>query len=94
MGYSTFKSSSKALTTSEQIGPGQIQLSHLDSGLFTEIQKISLHNHSGVGSRRVSIRNLEGDFGSQGFFMFSSDGSKRYHVTIDSATDLFVLTPV
>jgi len=92
MGYSTFKSSPKNVTQSSDIGPGQIQLQHLDPGLFSEIRNIALHNHSGTRSRRVKIKDLEGPFGVEGFYMYSSDGTKRYHVTIDSVTNVFVLT--
>lgn len=94
MGYSEFKSAPKSLTTSDQIGSGQIELRHLSPGLFQEIKKIGIHNHKGSGSRRVNMRDLEGDFGTGGFYMYSSDGTKRYRVTINSATDAFVITQV
>ncbi len=94
MGYSTFKSSPKNVTQSSDIGPGQIDLSHLAPGLFAEIRKISTHSHKGAGSRQVNISDLFGAFLSQGFYMYSSDATKRYHVTIDSGTDAFVLTEV
>lgn len=93
-GYAEFKSSPKSVITSNDIGPGQIQLRHLDPGLFGEIKNIGLHNHSGTKSRRISIRNLQDDFGTDGFYMYSSDGTKRYHVTINSGTGAFVLTQV
>jgi len=92
MGYAEFKSSPKAPITSEQIGRGQVKLEHLAPDLYTEIRKIALHSHTGGGSRKVNIRNLEGSFGIGGFYMYSSDGTKRYKVTIDSATGAFVLT--
>lgn len=94
MGYATFKSSPKAVTTSDQIGPGQVSLVHLDPALFAEIRNIALHNHKGARSRRINLRDLEGDFGIAGFFMYSSDGTKRYQVTINSVTNAFVLTQV
>lgn len=90
MGQATFKASPKNVITSTDIGPGQIQLSHLDPGLFGEIKNIGLHNHSGTKSRRINIRNLEGEFGTDGFYMYSVTGV-RYHVTID-AGGAFVLT--
>lgn len=94
MGYATFKSSPKDVIQSEQIGPGQIKLEHLDPALFAEIRKISLHEHSGAGSRKINLRNLEGSFGIAGFIMYSSDGTKKYRVTINSGTNAFVLTQI
>jgi hypothetical protein len=67
-------------------------LAHLDPGLFQAIQSISLHNHSGAKSRRINLKDLEGMFGVNGFYLVSSDGSKRYQVTINSATNALVLT--
>lgn len=92
MGYSEFKSSPKAPVTSDQIGRGQVKAEHLDPGLFAELKAIGLHNHSGTRSRRVKLQDLEGAFGINGFFMYSSDGTKRYRVTINSGTGAFVLT--
>lgn len=88
-GYAEFKSSPKSLVTSDQIGPGQIQLQHLDAALFAEIRQISLHNHKGAKSRRVNLADLEGAFPVQGFYMYDDAGA-RYHVTIHSGA--FVLT--
>ena len=92
IGYSSFKESPKALITSDQIGKGQVQLVHLDPALFAEIRGIALHSHTGTKSRRVNLRNLEGSFGPEGFFIYSSDATKRYRVTVDSGTNAFVLT--
>lgn len=92
MGYSTFKGSPKNVIQSGDIGPGQVKLEHLDPGLFAEIKNIGLHNHSGTKSRRVKVQDLEGAFGINGFYMYSSDGTKRYQVTINSSTNAFVLT--
>lgn len=92
MGYATFSGSAKALIKSSDIGDGQIELQHLDPSLFSEIRKVSLHNHSGVQSRKIDIRDLIGSFSVNGFFMYSSDGTKRYQVTIDSSLNAFVLT--
>lgn len=94
MGYSEFKSSSKEKTTSDTIGKGQIQLQHLSPELFLEMRLIRQHNHSGAKSRKINIRDLTGDFGIDGFYMWSSDGTKRYKVTINSSTGAFVLTEV
>lgn len=94
MGYSSFKSSPKSVIQSSDIGDGQIQARHLDPGLFTEIKNIGLHNHSGTKSRRIQTKDLEGPFPAGGFYMYSSDSTKRYRITIDSGTGAFVLTEV
>jgi len=93
-GYSEQKSSPKSLVSTDQIGNGQVELRHLAPSLYLEIRNVSLHSHTGTKSRKISYKNLEGDIGASGFYMWSSDATKRYHVTIDSATDLFVLTAV
>ena len=93
-GYSEFKSAGKAPVTGDQIGPGQITLAHLDSGLFSEIRNIALHSHTGAKSRRINLKDLEGTIGPMGFQMHSSDGTKKYQVTINSATNQFVLTQI
>ncbi len=92
MGYATFAGSPKNLIKSSDIGNGQIELSHLAPALYSEIRKIALHNHSGVNSRKLELKNLMGDFGTLGFNMYSSDGTKRYAVTIDSSLNALVLT--
>ena len=92
MGYAKFKSSPKDLTQRSDIGDGEIELRHLSAALYSELQRVSLHNHSGVKSRAISLKNLIGWFGRNGFYMYSSDATKRYKVTIDSGTDQFVLT--
>lgn len=89
MGYSSFKEAPKALITSDQIGKGQVQLVHLDPALFAEIRGIALHSHTGTKSRRVNLRNLEGSFGPDGFYMYDTAGT-RYHITITGGA--FVLT--
>lgn len=87
-GYAEFKSSPKTVTTSDQIGPGQIKLFHLSEELFSEIRKISLHSHTGSGSRKVNLRDLEGAFGKDGFILYSNDGSKRYRIQINNSGTL------
>ena len=82
MGYQTFANSPKNLTKAEDIGNGQIELRHLSPSLFAEIQKIGLHNHTGVGSRKVRQDMLEGSYGQNGFIMYSEDGTKRYRIKI------------
>lgn len=92
MGYATFKGASKGVITGDQIGAGQINLTHFDPGTYQEIRGVQLHNHSGAKSRRINLKDIEGAFGTGGFYCYSSDGTKRYKVTINSATGAFVLT--
>lgn len=92
MGYEAFKERPKQPVTGDQIGDGQIELRHLSSSLFAELRQVALHNHSGVKSRKVKLQDLDGYFNVGGFYMYSSDGTKRYKVTINSATGAFVLT--
>lgn len=92
MGYATFKESGKDLIKSGDIGPGQIELHHLSASLFTEFRQINLHSHTGVKSRRIKMKDLTGAFSRGGFYIYSSDATKRYQVTVDSGTDDFVLT--
>lgn len=88
MGYQTFATEGKSKTKSEDIGNGQIELRHLAPGLFAELQKVGLHNHSGVGSRKVRHEDLEGPYGKNGFIMYSEDGSKRFRITINNSGTL------
>ena len=90
-GYSEQKSAPKSLISSDQIAPGAIELRHLSAALFSEIQKIALHPHTGVGSKRIKISDLEGAFGTGGFYGYSSDGTKRYHITLNTS-GAFVIT--
>lgn len=88
IGYQTFANSPKALTKAEDIGNGQLDLRHLSPALFAEIQKVGLHNHSGTGSRKIQLRDLEGSFGKNGFILYSEDATKRYRITIDNTGTL------
>lgn len=83
MGYAFAKEKGKAPITSDQIGSGQVQIHHLDAGLYAEINNISLHAHTGTRSRKVSLRNLEGSFGIDGFYMYSKTGAKRFKVQLN-----------
>lgn len=92
MGYASFAHSGKELVTAEQIGSGQIELRHLSPGLYAELRTINTHNHSGSKSMKIELRNLTGAFGKRGFYIWSSDATKRYQVTINSGTGDWVLT--
>jgi len=90
MSYSQFKSSSKALITADQIGPGQINTSHLDPALFSEIRNIAQHSHSGVRSRKLDPASIEGIFGSRGIYLYSQDGSKKYEIQVNNSGVLVI----
>jgi hypothetical protein len=90
--YKKFGFTPKETIQGSGIGEGEVDFQHLSPSLFSEVRNIQLHSHTGVGSSRVRIQDLTGYFPSSGFVMYSSDGTKKYIVTIDSATGAFVLT--
>ena len=90
--YKKFGFTPKEVTQGSGIGEGEIDFAHLSPPLFAEIRNIQLHGHSGTGSARIKIQDLTGYFPSAGFVMYSSDGTKKYIVTIDSGTGAFVIT--
>lgn len=94
MGYSTFKSSPKEVTTSDDIGPGQIKLEHLDPALFAEIQGIKTHAHTGSGSRRIKMEYLTGSFLPSGIIIWGDAGTKKYKIQVDEDTDTLVATEI
>jgi len=94
MGYATFKSSPKNVTQSSDIGPGQVKLEHLDPALFSEIQNIKYHAHTGSGSRKLQIQNLTGAFLPGGFYIYGDEGTKKYKVQVDQTTGSLVVTEV
>lgn len=50
MGYLSRETTPKALTGGNDIGKGEVGISHFNAPLFLELQFIKLHNHSGVDS--------------------------------------------
>ena len=94
MGYQKFAFTSKAVTEGGNIGFGEVDFQHLSPALFMAVRNIELHSHTGVGSRKIDLKDLVGSFGKEGFLIYSSNGTKRYQVTVNSATGLFVLTQV
>jgi hypothetical protein len=88
MGYASFKESPKSVTKSEDIGPGQIELRHLSPSLYSELRNVNTHNHSGVKSQKIELKNLGGAWPKSGFYMFSNDGAKRYAITINNSGNL------
>jgi len=87
MGYQTFAHSPKSLIKAEDIGSGQIEVKHLSPALYTEIRKIPLHTHSGLGSKQVNLANLTGAFTSGGFLMYSPNG-KLWQIKVDNTGTL------
>lgn len=90
--YKKFGFTPKEVTQGSGIGDGEIDFVHLSPALFAEIRNIQLHTHSGIGSAKVKLQDATGYFPSGGFVMYSSDGTKKYIVTINSGTGAFVLT--
>jgi len=93
MGYNDFAGSPKALIRSEDIGPGQIDLAHLSPELFSAIRQITLHSHTGTKSKRIEIADLTGAFPKTGFVLYSSDGTKKWRMTVDN-TGAWVATDI
>jgi len=92
--YQKFAFTPKAVTSGEDVGHGEINFFHLSPPLFTAIRNVELHSHSGIGSRRINLKDLYGAFTKDGFLIYSSDGTKRYKVTVNSGTGAFVLSEV
>jgi len=92
--YQKFAFTHKEKTTGGQIGHGEVSFSHLAPSLFVAIRNIELHSHSGVGSRRINLKDLIGNFTKRGFVIYSSDGTKKYQATISSVTGDWVLTEI
>ena len=80
MGYHTFSTLGKNLTKSEDIGAGQIETRHLSPSLYTELRKVPLHTHSGLGSRQINLAALTGSFSYKGFLIYSPNG-KLWQIT-------------
>lgn len=91
MGIQEFAGAPKQLIKGEDIGGGQIELRHLSPALYTELRKVSLHSHSGQGSRRIDVSVLEGAFNL--IYMKSPDGT-IWQVTMgdDGAFDIVAVT--
>lgn len=73
--YSEQTRPGKTLTTGDSIAPGSISVRHLAPDLFSEIQKIKLHNHSGVNSVQIKLQDLTGSFTPSGILIRSPNGA-------------------
>jgi hypothetical protein len=83
--YKKFGFTPKAVSEGSSIGAGEIDFSHLSPALFSAIRNVQLHTHSGNGSVRLKLQDLIGYFPSSGFLMYSTDGTKKYLITITNA---------
>lgn len=83
--YSKFAFRPKDPIEGGSIGEGEIDFAHLAPSLFAEIRNIQLHTHSGTGSTKVKLQNLDGYFPRTGYIMYSDTGLKRYAITINDS---------
>ena len=83
--YKKFGFTPKAVSEGSSIGAGEIDFQHLSPALFSAVRNVQLHTHSGNGSVRLKLQDLIGYFPSTGFVMYSTDGSKKYMITITNA---------
>jgi len=67
------------------LGEGEVDFSHLSPALFSEIRNIQLHQHTGTGSTRLKLQNIDGYFPRSGFILYSNTGAKKYAITITDA---------
>jgi len=70
---------------SGSLGEGEVDFQHLAPALFSEIRNIQLHQHTGTGSSRLKLQNIDGYFPRAGFCMYSDSGAKRFAITINDA---------
>lgn len=83
--YKKFGFTPKAVSEGSSIGEGEIDFQHLSPALFAAIRNVQLHTHSGNGSVRLKLQDLIGYFPSTGFMMYSTDGTKKFLITITNA---------
>lgn len=80
--YKKFGFTPKAVSEGSSIGSGEIDFQHLSPALFSAIRNVQLHTHSGNGSVRLKLQDIIGYFPSTGFLMYSTDGTKKFLITI------------
>lgn len=90
-GYQEQIKPGKDKVTGDQIAKGAIDLSHFSPALFTEFRKITLHKHTGVGSTRVSLADVEGAFPAGGFYMYGTNKTKYLVRIVAGAFDITAL---
>lgn len=85
MDYKKFAFRPKDAVEGGSIGEGEVDFGHLAPALFSEIRNIQLHQHTGTGSTRLKLQNMDGYFRRDGFVMYSNDGTKKFAITINNA---------
>jgi len=83
--YKKFAYRPKDAIEGGSIGEGEVDFQHLTPALYSEIRNIQLHAHTGTGSTRLKLQNVDGYFPRAGFVMYSDDGTKKYAITITNA---------
>lgn len=85
MDYKKFAYRPKDAVEGSSIGEGEVDFGHLAPALFSEIRNIQLHQHTGTGSTRLKLQNMDGYFRRDGFVMYSTDGTKKFAITINNS---------
>jgi hypothetical protein len=85
MDYKKFAYTPKDQIDGGSLGQGEVDFNHLAPALFAEIRNIQLHQHTGTGSTRLKLQNMDGYFPRAGFVIFSDDGTKKFAITITNA---------
>ena len=67
------------------LAEGEVDFNHLAPALFAEIRNIQLHSHTGIGSTRLKLQNIDGYFPRSGFVLYSDSGQKKFSITINDA---------
>lgn len=67
------------------LAEGEVDFNHLAPALFAEIRNIQLHSHTGTGSTRLKLQNIDGYFPRSGFVLYSDSGQKKFSITINDA---------
>lgn len=83
--YKKFAYRPKDAVEGGSIGEGEVDFGHLTPALFSEIRNIQLHQHTGTGSTRLKLQNMDGYFPRSGFVLYSDSGAKRFAITINDA---------
>lgn len=83
--YKKFAYRPKDAIEGGSIGEGEVDFSHLTPALYSEIRNIQLHAHTGTGSTRLKLQNMDGYFPRTGFVLYSDSGLKKYAITINDS---------
>jgi hypothetical protein len=83
--YKKFAFKPKDQIDGGSLGEGEVDFEHLSAPLFSEIRNIQLHTHTGTGSARLQLQNIDGYFSRDGFVIYSTSGLKKYQITINDS---------